>query len=518
MVPIAPGTSHSGVAVLLLLRAHRTRAVRYTSRVKLDRPSRTASRAQRPGRRAARRALAALVCLAAAACSSPETLPERLTRLEANCVVLVVDAAAAGHFASYGYERETTPRIDALAARSVLFERAYAQAPSTSPSVPSYLSGLYPHTLAKRLAEGRAAETHYLPEAFARAGFRTAGFSGNPIVELAIPGQAIFERFDGSAKRENIRAVPLPSRKVVKRALDWVDTVSSERFFLYVHLLPPHGPYTPPEKHRRFTPPEYAGDLVPTSWRLHAIDRGKLELTPDEAAFVVSQYDGNLDYADALVAQVLDGLAARGLLERSVVVVLSDHGEAFGQHGRWVHTSTLYEEMIRVPWIISLPPAAEVQPRRVQEAVALVDLAPTLRELFALEADEFSAGEGTSLATVLASATEEPVRRLLFSQNSQSVAAIEDGYKLILEERDGVLAQELYDVARDPDEARNLADEEPDRVEALRTAIGRFVSEGSEPLSVEEAARSLSEESTRQLNALGYLMPSDEEPTPVDSR
>lgn len=466
----------------------------------------------------ARTARAAACCVALTACGAPETsLPQRLEEIRANCIVIVIDAAAAGHFASYGYERETTPRIDALASRSVLFERAYAQAPSTSPSVPSYLSGLYPHTLAERIGNGTSEKTRFLPEEFAHAGFRTAGFSGNPIVELAIPGERIFERFDGSAKRKNIKAVPIAPRRVVKRALDWVDSTAGERFFLYVHLLPPHGPYKPPEKHLRFKPPTWTGTWVPDSWRLDAIDRGRRAVTPEEAEFIISQYDGNLDYADSLVARLLDGLEQRGALEQSVVVVLSDHGEAFGQHGRWVHTSTLYDEMIHVPWLISMPNALNVPPRRIRETVALVDLAPTLMELFGLEGELSSQAQGASLSSLLARGTGEPDARLLFSQNAHEVAAIEGGYKLIVSQRDGTLEQELFDLGNDPREERNLVDEQPERTEALRSAIGTLLDDEMEWLSVDAAAGSLSKESERQLNALGYLMPVPEPADPEEA-
>jgi arylsulfatase A-like enzyme len=439
------------------------------------------------------------------------TLRASLVEMEASCVVIVIDAAAAGHVHAYGYERETTPRLDLLAASGVLFERVYSQAPSTILSVPSYLTGLQPHTIAVRHEQGRARSLAYLPQAFAAAGFRTAGFSQNLNVGLSIPGPRVFRHYSGFVPG---REVPKPPTggQLIRRAMRWIDAAPDERFFLYLHFLPPHTPYKPPAPHRLFLEAPYEGTLFPDGAGMKEVDQKLVETTPEDVAFIVSQYDANLHFADFLVGRVIDELAERGLLDRSVVVVISDHGEAFGQHGRFLHNSTLYDEMIRVPLVFRLPPGSGVSGKRIRQPVALVDLAATLEDLFGLGGWLAEHSDGRSFVPALESSTEAPPRAI-FSQNRDQVAVVQDGLKLIVSGPSDARFEELYDLSADPGERENLAAALPEKVSELRELVSGLRDGRVEHLGLEAMAGSLPKEAARQLEALGYLV-DDAPPAP----
>jgi arylsulfatase len=463
----------------------------------------------RTAERLSRRAVRSLAALLACACGSPPAadLADRLASAKASCVLIVLDAARASHLGVYGYARDTTPHLDHLAEEGIVFERVVSPAPSTLLSVPAYLTGLRPHTLALRRgsAAGRARS---VSEAFAAAGFRTALFAGNPVLRIALADPSIFE---------HVRIVPpdprgrSDSQALIEEALAWVETHLGERFFLYVHLLPPHSPYLPTGDAANLFVPERS-DLVPDTPTLEAIDRGERAVDADDVAYIEARYDANLRHADAAMGELLAGLEELGALDRALVVVTSDHGESFGRHGRFLHNSTLYNGMLRVPLVFRFPPALGVTPRRVAERVALLDLAPTLIDLFALDPGRETL-EGRSLRPSLEHGAPRE-SRLVVAQGVDAVAGFEGEFKLILRASEDAVEQELYRLSDDPREQRDLARAQPERAEALRTKLVGFLDGSIDPGSLEDAARALSEEERRQLQAIGYLLEQSHRPRP----
>jgi len=463
--------------------------------------------------------------------SSPNDLALALSRMQASCLVIVLDAGGAAHVGSYGYTRGTTPNLDRLAAEGFLFERVYSQGSSTAISAPSYLTGLYPRSLARWGGEdGRAGALDagmvatfeawrrrdpqsplLLAEAFRARGFRTAGFSENGVMGSTFGFDFGFEHFvEGGGPGEGVTG----SEKVARLAREWMSAKHDGRFFAYLHFLRPHGPYTPPEDvARRFRPAGYQGALIPDIRTLAAIEGKRRSLTADDRDFLVSQYDANLFYADQLVGTLLDGLAQEGVLDRTLVVVTADHGEAFGQHGEFGHNSTLYEEMVRVPLIVRFPPRAPVRPGRVATPVALVDLFPTLVSLFFLKAEPPRA-DGLSLVPLLQDPRAPWERGLIFAERLGSVAAIGREYKYIAHPPagGGDWREELYNLPADPGEQRDLSEVERDTVQAMRRRVDAFMGGSPGNIGLESAAGSLSEEQRRRLKSLGYLGGPEDEP------
>jgi len=309
-----------------------------------------------------------------------------------NLVLIVMDTQRADRMSLYGYPRETTPRLDALAARGSVFEQAHATASWTWPSTASILSGLQPmeHGVTSPASCYLADSVETLPEVLQRAGFTTAAWSANPLIVPDKNFDQGFELFDhgkgGTRKSETI----------VPAVLEWLDAVAGTRFFLYVHLADPHAPLTPlPEARERFAP-EVPLDFDPKAiveyaWPLlrgegHT-DDGRIatdQLVPrEEQRWISDLYDACVWSGDHWVGRILDRLASLGLSDETIVAFTSDHGEEIFDHGLATHGQSLYGELMRIPLVLA-GPGVPVG-RRVAVPVSNLHVAPTLAALVGLQ-------------------------------------------------------------------------------------------------------------------------------------
>lgn len=304
----------------------------------------------------------AMVVFVAVGCSSrddgPKVTVEKAETDFSNCLVIVLDAARAGSFSYAGAERPTTPFVDSLTKAGLYFESAYSQATSTSPSAWSYLTGRYPYWPESGSAFVARDEDYLLAEAFQGTGFRTGGFSENPYIRERYGFEQGFDRFeyipyfhtDPKSYQYADTFEARPSGRVVEEAAGWLRSVGDEPWFCYVHLLRPHTPYVAPEPFAgRFLESEGAVGLVELRDREAGImDRffGGTAPTHEEVLFLRNLYAGNLAYGDSLVEKLHDVLKELGTLDDTLIVVMSDHGEAFMEHGRLLHSSSPYHELI----------------------------------------------------------------------------------------------------------------------------------------------------------------------------
>jgi len=407
--------------------------------------------------------------------------------------VVVLDAAGARHFGSYGNVRPTSPRMDALAKEGTRFERAHAQAPWTLPATASLLTGRYPprdrqdtlrvtgETVATRL---RA------------AGARTAAFSENPLVTSDFGFAEGFEVFREFFPRQLHELHPrdyprVSSETTVDEAIAWLEAHRSEPLFLYVHLLPPHSPYpAPPPFGGRFDP-DYAGDVQGLPETLMRINEGTLAITRRDLRHLRRQYQENLAYADHQVGRLLDALDRLALRERALVIVTADHGEAFREHGFMLHSTTLYEEMIHVPLIVRFPTHVGALPARWPGIVETREVAATVVRGFGLEAPP-------GLLETLR-ADRAGVARSWTSEDRRSLGTlVTERYKVIVDRRRHRL--ELYDLTGDPRERSDLAATR--RGLAVRLARELRRREANTFGWREEALRP---ETLQRLRALGYV-------------
>jgi arylsulfatase A-like enzyme len=401
-----------------------------------------------------------------------------------NVILIILDTVRSRDMGLYGYGRPTTPELEAFARRGVTFDRAIATAPWTLPSHFSMLTGLYPHemtqgmrlTVRPEMPEG----TPYLAEVLRGRGYNTAGFVANMSYttdESGIhrgfnywddhtisPGQLAISTALGRTIVNNGRVrrlfdwYEIPIRKFASGVngpmLDWLDDHGSRPFFVLANYFDAHDPFLPaPEFERRFARTRPTGA---TNYHPHLTTRMTLSgNTPEELKAQQDMYDGSIAWLDDELGKLFDELDARGHLENTIVIVTSDHGEAFEEHGKLGHGGDLHMELIRVPLVISFPDRMPAG-LRVADPVTLADLPATILDL--LDVDEHNM-PGRSLATswdpVNPAVPDSPILAWEGSEGEKG-AILLDGWQYI---RDAEGRDELYHVAVDTLQLRNLIDD-----------------------------------------------------------
>lgn len=292
-----------------------------------------------------------------------------------NVIVILEDALRADHLSCYGNPRKTSLTHDRLAANGVRFERAVSQAPFTRPSCPSIMTGLYP-TATGVWHENEILNDRYvtLAEILRNQGYATAAFiqnTGNagPPVGLHQGYESLFDQFAIGAS---------PDSLVSDKLWAWLDKNEDRKFFAYLHFLDPHGEYNPPEEYRNW----YAEASVQGEKTEKLADATGMALDPlwveePTAQGRIALYDGEIANTDASLERLVQGLASRGVLDNTLLVIISDHGEFLGEEGRWSHHPPGKYPVLHVPLILHYP---EGLPRGlvVEETVQMVDVLPTI--------------------------------------------------------------------------------------------------------------------------------------------
>lgn len=435
-----------------------------------------------------------------------------------NVVLIVIDTLAAEHVGSYGGDPRTTPRLDELASRSVRFRHAFAPAPWTQPSVASLFTSRMPSAHGVlRLRDSLPETATTLAESLRERGFATAAVVSHDLIGARHGFLQGFEHRDESAiggPREST------SERATDAALAWLERRPQDRpFFLFAHYFDPHYPYL---DHADFDFTHgFETRLTPGLGIWTLLDQ-RASLSPHDIAYLVALYREEIAATDRAIGRLLDGLAARGLSDKTLVIVTADHGEEFMRHGWIGHTRTLYDELLAVPLVVSLP--GRFGARTVDTPVSLLDLAPTVLE--AAGASPLEGSSGRSLMPLLLGrpATDDAVRELnqrrlwaevsfvsgkeekahLLEKTAFKTALLAHPFKLVHD----LLGDrwELYDRDTDPHELHDLAAAQPERLAALRAELASW-----------EAARTAdadggpaptvapSSEEIERLRALGYI-------------
>jgi arylsulfatase A-like enzyme len=464
--------------------------------------------------------IVAVICLAL-------TLPQcrRAAPARPNILLLVVDALRADHLGLYGYSRNTSPRLEEFARRGTVFDRAYAQAPSTFPSTAAMFTGRYPsHTQI-------SSEEHWfelsrecttLAEVLSDAGYQTGFFTANPLHaydslvegERWITGfeQGFDEFFVGSQWWGN----RLRAGELNEHAMKWIDQCSQQNPFLAcLWYVDPHHPYEPPEQFHKLFPDPYKGE---TDWNKNMGElwfSGK-SISEEERQHLISLYDAEIAYMDSCVGAMLDSLNATGVLADTMVILTADHGEAFHEHGTWVHGLGLHEEQIHVPLLI-VPPGSRMQskPRRTDSIAGHIDLMPTILD-YANVDPELRPQEmhGLNLKPVLTDSDATLDRHGIGAEivfglkpdgepaTGTTRALITQRFKLI-ETRplDAPVTTQLFDLESDPREERPVA-EDPSSAEQIELMSAQLALIFGEPA---RRTGPLPEHIRKRLRALGYL-------------
>jgi arylsulfatase A-like enzyme len=415
-------------------------------------------------------------------------------------VLISIDTLRPDHLGCYGYERPTSPAIDALAARGVLFEDVSAPSPWTLPSHASLLTGLYPrrHGLESHDFQLPAA-VQTLAQILAPHGFATAAMVNSHNLSEKFGLERGFGHF--IYVEEDVADVK-PSR-VEEEAVGWLARGPKTPFFLFLHFYDVHSDYrSAPEYEQLFQRP-YAGPADGSTDQLMAHRAGKLELAPADADRLRDLYDAGIRQMDDGIGRILAALRATGQLERTVVALTSDHGEEFLEHGGVLHGRTHYEEVMRVPLIAAGPGLPEGV--RVPEAVSLVDVQPTLLTLLGVPVPPGL--DGIDLAPAWQDPGRRAPERVLFAEadhhgdvaEGNTRAARQGRFKLHYDILSG--EARLFDLEKDPLELSPMAPEAvPEGSELMQqlreSMLVQRQRQKRAPLSAEEIER---------LRGLGYL-------------
>lgn len=314
--------------------------------------------------------------------------PRQLSGPSAPNIVLVVqDTQRADRLSAYGYERPTSPHLERLAARGMLYQEAFATSSWTWPATASILSGLYPaeHGVTDGDSCYLVHEVETLAEVLQREGFTTAAFSCNPLIVPEKNFDQGFEFFDHG------RGVTRKSHLVMPAVLEWLEAMAGTRFFLYVHLVDPHSPYDPDTEGRRLlaadVPADFATDSINELHKRLVVEAGRAGevvaaedvVTAEERQHISDLYDACVWTGDMWLGELLERIEALGLTGETIVVYTSDHGEEFFEHGLAEHGQSLFGELVRVPLVLAGPGIPEGV--RVAAPVSNRHVAPTLARL-----------------------------------------------------------------------------------------------------------------------------------------
>ena len=427
--------------------------------------------------------LVAAWCATGCVLRDPATAPA----LPRHVLIVTIDTLRADHLGCYGDERIATPNIDRLAHDGAIALEATVPTPITRPSHVSIFTGLYPaqHGIRDNISRALAPDIPTLAEAFKAAGFETAGFVSSIVLSaqsgLGRGFDHFSDRFDlGSDAADEARFLDILEKRgdvAVGEAIAWLERHAQARTFVWVHLYDPHAPYEPPE--------------------------------PYASRYADRPYDGEVAWSDDLIGRLDAALTRLGIRDGTLMALTSDHGEALGEHGELVHGFFLYQATVKVPLLFRGPgirPGARIHP-----VAHSVDVFPTVLDLAGIRAPlTADALAGRSLAPLLRGAVatigdvpafaESLTPRLHYGWSD--LRSVRDGrWKFILAPR-----PELYDLARDPNEQRNLVDAEPTRARALRAVLDRrLASEDSTAARATSAQPAdVPADLVRKLAALGY--------------
>jgi arylsulfatase A-like enzyme len=423
----------------------------------------------------------------------------------ANIVICCTDAARRDHFGCYGYGRATTPEIDKLAAEGVRFTNAVTDATYTLGACASLFAGQYPDTHGASVAGMRIPlELTTLPEACRAAGMRTAVLTSSGVI---IKPHGFGDGVDDFVRVYQANQADHQVPELQRAWRSWLDGIGDRRFFLYVHIMPPHHPYEEAGPFRGTFDPGYAGTLPPSTTLAFQLDAGEVRLSPRDHQHLLAMYDEVLAYGDWAVGTLVADLRQRGLLDKTLFILFSDHGEGFGEHGRYLHSNTVYDELTHIALIARLPSGVRGAKREVDDYVQLSDMAPTLSSLTGIR---FPPGQLQGCDASPAMFDGHSRRSAAFSRCLREPRVLRSveipGAKGVFGS-DGTLV-ELYDLKADPGERTNLAAAQTafaGRVTGLwRDWAGRqqYVGRGE---GRRATARGLDTETRKWLRSLGYV-------------
>lgn len=447
-------------------------------------------------------------------------------RVRPDIILVSIDSLRADHTGCYGYEPDTTPTIDGLARAGARFLNTVSTTSWTLPAHAALFTGLYDS--AHGLVDNglRLADEHVtLAEILRDAGYNTAGFFGGPYLHPTFGLHQGFTTYlscmttttdnaSGETIRRQSRERNAPSHRditgprILERFTAWLGTADDRPMFIFLHMWDVHYDYIPPRRYIQMFDPDYRGNVDARQFALNkAIARG---MPARDLQHVIALYDGEIRFTDDILGQIFAKLAEAGRLDRALVIVTSDHGEEFFEHGGKGHHRTLFEEVARVPLIIHWP--RHIQPGTViSDQVRIIDIMPTVLASAGLPIPVQTQGRDLGPLLRGAEVAPEPALLELLIDKQQVRALRTNDYKVVVDERRGRIS--FFDLRLDPGETKPAPQLTP-RIEQVVTQLKTIVQENRvwrEGLGRRATKPAeVSDEMMSRLRSLGYVGDEDD--------
>jgi arylsulfatase A-like enzyme len=426
---------------------------------------------------------------------TPAPSPTKVNPPPKNVILIIADSLRSDHVSSYGYERKTTPNLDALVAdQGVRFQHADSTASWTCPSVAAIMSGRTPSSLGTNFTTMRysmPSTAVTLAEYLKAAGYYTAGFASTYCVKAKLGFNQGFNYYDDSLS-DKVTSDKATAGEINEHAIDWLQNSWLPNFggkplFLMLYYFDPHVYYKPPAPYDTLYDPAYDGALTSDVYKNgEDVIAGKIVPTPRDVEHLKALYDGEITYWDAKLGEMLAFLQSQHLMDNTLLIVTSDHGEMFGEHDKWTHANYIYEEVLRVPLFMRY--TGVIPPGTVSEAPAqnfdlmptILDFAgiPLLKKIQAISLRAQAQGAPGDVHRPLYSEVEalnDPKHALYWVAPRISERSVEqDGWKLIhhLGHPD---QDELYNLnSSSVYEIENLLQAQPDLVKQLLASLRSY--------------------------------------------
>jgi len=443
-----------------------------------------------------------------------------------NVIFIVVDALRFDHLSMNGYNRNTSPNIDNVAKEGIFFTNAIATIPSTTPSIASMMTGLYPSSHGLRFIHRHKLDSKVttLAEILQFHDYKTIGYDLDSIGSGLEKGFDYFSLLRWRIKNKLRRTIKksISTNYNGKEAEDLTNIAKNqikkrkdEKFFLYLHYNDLHWPYKPPKPFDDIFDPDYKGDHLFNDWD-DKIKRGDMifnnPLPKEEIYHAIAHYDGLIKFIDIQIGQITKYLQDLGLKDKTLLVITADHGESLGEHNLYfMHTLNLYEEGIKIPLIINNPNIR--QQKRIETQVQSIDIMPTILDILDIPLIENI--DGKSLVPLIEG--DKDSRKYLFAENGEVIfkqnnRAFFSGikgkwrmirtneWKLIYIPHPKKNIYELYNLKNDPKEKINQIKKKPKKFKILKEELFKWMNRSKEDKDLD-----LTEKSKKLLRKLNYM-------------
>lgn len=385
-----------------------------------------------------------------------------------NIIIILSDALRKDHLGCYGYKRDTTPNIDLFAKDATLFKNAFAQSPSTKPSIASLFTSRYPSQHNTIYNEDALNSTYItLAEVLKENNYLTAGFIENPVISGVFNYNQGFDSWELDDRR-HIEETDESMADFDRKIFTWLDVHYKQPFFLYIHYIDPHMPYNAPAQFKNFFDENHDESKIGDIDKRFEDEKLSHE-SEKNLEYLILSYDNEVRYIDSRFRELIIKLKQLKILDDSIVIFLSDHGEGFLEHKRFQHSYSVYSELVNMPLIIRYPKL--FKKRYEKKYVQQIDIFPTIMYILKIPSDSLSL-EGNNILSRFNKNIKIVSEHLIEGWRTPQRCVMYNNWKLIQDIDLGTYS--LFNIAEDPLDHKNLIEENTTTANSLKFYLAEW--------------------------------------------